>query len=182
LVQRVFLEKSDKPTSMTGKGIPQGMLMLTNKRLFFFTKGRGKSRTNLVLREVVPEVVTSVLPFGEAARSVIELAEGGVSTLIERLEYNDNIKEFLNDESSLVLPLHKILSCEKFGKISDQFAGLFAFKRRYIRISEDASGAKVDYCIYSTNPKNPLDYRRAINLKKWYKEIIDARAQAIDRQ
>jgi hypothetical protein len=182
LAQRVFLEKSYKPTSMTGNGIPQGMLMLTNKRLFFFTKGQGKSKSNLVLREVVPGVVASVLPFGETTRTVIELAERGVSTLIERLEYNDKIEGFLNDESSFAIPLQKIISCEKFGKISDQLVGLFAFKKRYLRIGvEDANGEKVYCCIYSTNPKSPLDYRRTINHKKWYKEIMAARAQAIDR-
>jgi hypothetical protein len=169
---------------MTGDGIPQGMLMLTTKRLFFFSKGRGKSNSNLILREV-PGAVASGLTFGLAGEAVsrfVEFAEGGVSNLIERLEYNDKSEAFLNDEISFVVPLQGILSCEKFGKISDQLAGLFASKKRYLRIGiEDSSGANVNYCIYSTNPKNPLDYRRAINLKKWCKEIVNARAQAIDR-
>lgn len=184
LAERVFLEKSYQPTSMTGDGIPQGMLMLTTKRLFFFSKGRGKSNSNLILREV-PGAVASGLTFGLAGEVVskfVEFAEGGVSTLIERLEYNDKSEAFLNNEISFVVPLQGILSCEKFGKISDQFAGLFASKKKYLRIGvEYSSGANVNYCIYSTNPKNPLDYRRAINLKKWCKEIVNARAQAIDR-
>ena len=117
LVERVFLEKSYQPTSMTGNGIPQGMLMLTNKRLFFFTKGLGKSNSNLVLREV-PGGVASVLTLGlagEAVHKIMEFAEGGVSTLIERLEYNDKIEGFLNDEISFVVPLQRVSSCEKFG-------------------------------------------------------------------
>ena len=40
----VFLEKSDRPTSDRGRGIPAGILMLTNRRLFFFDTGVHTSR------------------------------------------------------------------------------------------------------------------------------------------
>ena len=152
MFERVFLERSYRPTSTTGDGIPQGMLMLTTKRLFFFSKGRGKSKSNLILREV-PGVVASGLTFGlagEAVDKIVDLAEDGFSALIEKLEYNDKIEDFLNDETSFVVQLQGILSCEKFGNISDQFAGILASKRRYLRIGiENANKSKVDYCIRS---------------------------------
>ena len=49
-MQQIFLEKSDKPTSTTGAGISSGILMLTNRRLFFFNKEKTESLGKVILR------------------------------------------------------------------------------------------------------------------------------------
>jgi hypothetical protein len=43
MLEKVFLERATKPTSSLGYGIPTGVLLLTNRRLFFFKIGEGKS-------------------------------------------------------------------------------------------------------------------------------------------
>jgi hypothetical protein len=168
---------------MTGDGVPEGMLMLTTKRLFFFSKGRGKSKSNLILRMVPGAVASALVP----AKFEPDLFDKIVGQIVEKLEYNDKIEDFLNDETSFVVPLQRILSCEKFGNISDALLPSTIYhtlpltsKRRYLRIGiEDTNKSKVDYCIYCMNPKNPLD--NPVNIKKWYKQIMDARAQATER-
>src|SRR6476469_4953324 len=40
-VDNVFLENTDKPSNALGDGIPRGILVLTNRRLFFFNTGVG---------------------------------------------------------------------------------------------------------------------------------------------
>ncbi len=69
----VFFEKSDKPSSRTGAGINQGILLLTNKRLFFFNIKEGKStgikRGRKIATHIVSEIANHFTPLLQGFRS-----------------------------------------------------------------------------------------------------------------
>ena len=172
-VEYVFLEKSISPTSMTGDGIPQGILMLTNKRLFFFAKGEGRSKGNLILRETPGFIASTVAGFaGEVVEKLVHLSEIGVEYILEELEYSKDFEHFLNNEFSFVVPIKKIVSCKKFGSFLGRMVGFPVSKSRYFSFGiQEYPGTITNYCIYSINPKNPLN--RVIKYHDWFEEISE---------
>lgn len=174
--EMVFMERSFTPSSVIGDGIDKGFLMLTNMRLFFFSQGNGKSKGSLILRQA-PGILASTIAGqlgGEIAGKVVEFAESGIEYLIEKSEYSEELNPFLRNESSFVVPINKIINCEKFGNYLGYMAGFAASKTRYVRITiEDPIGTIKNYCIYSIDPKDPL--RKAIKYSKWFDEISNLR-------
>jgi hypothetical protein len=174
-VQEVFLEKSDKPTSTTGARIPRGVLMLTNRRLFFFNKEKIESLGKVILR-FIPGVVASGVAgelAGNLASTLSEFAEDGIDYLFEKSGNEKYIERFLDNKDSFVIPVERIVTCEKLGSWFDYWVGIPGFKKRYVRIGIlDDVQAKINYyCIYCNKPINPLAYTKAINYKEWFEEI-----------
>ena len=123
--ERVFFEKADKPTSRTGTGIDEGILSLTNRRLFYLSirKGRstlGKYGINFAVG------LADELTFGIAS-----LVEYGVEKGIEHLskENYEHYKLYSQREESFAIPIESIINCEKFG-------GLFSLpKNKFIKVT-----------------------------------------------
>src|SRR6476660_1755525 len=88
----VFLEKSDKPSSRTGAGINVGILLLTNKRLFFLCVKEGKSTAVKTGRKVTTDIVSHLaghfIPFASIAISIVE---AGIETGIDHLRHKENL-------------------------------------------------------------------------------------------
>ena len=102
-----------------------------------------------------------------------EFAEDGIDYLIEKLGNEEYIEPFLDNKDSFVIPVERIVSSEKHGSWFHYWIGIPGFKKRYVRIGIlDDAQAKTDYyCIYCNNPRNPLDYTKAIKYKEWFDEI-----------
>ena len=172
-VQQVFLEKADMPTSRLGSGIPTGILMLTNKRLFFFNISEGKSLRNMGTKTIIKEVsmgLVSEIPIvGNVADYALDVAEYIIDRLKDR---NLDFEPFLDKERSFVIPVQQIVSCEKYGSRWLQGLGVIYYKRRYLQLSVmDNTGLITNYCIYCANPKDPLNAQGIVNIDKWHKEI-----------
>jgi hypothetical protein len=173
MTQQVFLEKADMPTSRLGSGIPMGVLMLTNRRLFFFNISEGKSLRNMGMKTIVKEVsmgVVSEIPIvGNVADYAVDIAEYMIDRLKDR---NLEFEPFLDKESSFVIPVQQIVSCEKYGSTWLQGLGVIYYKRRYLQLSiMHNTGLITNYCVYCANPKDPLNAQGQVNINKWHKEI-----------
>lgn len=125
----VFLEKSDKPSSFTASGIPMGILLLTNKRLFFFNESQGVSKWSLSFRSLKSDF------------------SAGVTELLRKRKDLDTLA---NKEHSFVVPIERISSYEKSGGFSN--------KKRFTRFSvSETDNTNTDYCIYARNPRDSSD-------------------------
>jgi hypothetical protein len=162
----VFLEKSDRPTSNRGRGIPAGVLMLTNRRLFFFDTGEHKSRLKTA-GKIAGTIAAKIA--GEFTFGLAEIAHYGIEIGIEKLNESKDVdlEPFLDEKSSFVIPIERIVSCEKFGSIFS-----LRFKNVYTRIGiKDDAGEKTYYCIYCKNPHNSQE---TVN-KKWFDKVNEVR-------
>lgn len=163
-VEQVFFEKADKPTSRTGAGISEGILLLTNKRLFFLNIKKGKSTIGKMGINFVTGLADE-FTFGLAS-----LAEHGIEKGIEHLNKKnyEDYKLYAQKQDSFVVPIERIVSCEKYG-------GMFSLtsKGKYIKIIIlDEFEKKSSYCIYYINPKNQ---QSTIKYEKWFDEINNVR-------
>lgn len=118
--EQVFLEKAEKRSSRTGDGIPRGILLLTNRRLFFFNTGTGEidkhqshSISTLAIKlgsgMIFHGSELLELHFEELLGQGIELLDGK----LEGMEETD-FKQLLQMEDSFVIP---VLRCQilRFG-------------------------------------------------------------------
>ena len=83
-------------------------------------------------------------------------------------ENYEDFKLYAGKEESFVIPIERIISCEKVG-------GTFSLssKSRYTKtIISGEFGERFTYCIYSVDPKNQ---QSAIKYEKWFDEINDVR-------
>jgi hypothetical protein len=172
MIDHVFLEKSDKPTSYFGKGITTGLLILTNKRLLFFSFGEGKSLKQLAPKEVAKAVVDFLPIVGDFISQSIDIIEKINEWRKERnIDFNI-LKQYAKMENSFSVSLEKISYSEKKGsQLLRGLLGMAYYKRRYLLIYLKNSIKTEGYCIYSVNPENSLDARDGINIGKWYKQI-----------
>lgn len=176
-VENIFFEKSDKPSSRFGYKVPVGILMLTNRRLFFFSTGKGKEYGKMVQREIaiqVPLTLVRFIPFvGDLAGDLIDK---GIEYGIEKMTDKELIYEqYIDKEDSFVISVEQIAFYEKHGsRFLLGLTGFFYYKKRYLKIGI-TDGAHEDrvtnYCIYSVNPKHPFNSSSTINIGKLYKEI-----------
>jgi hypothetical protein len=167
----VFLEKSDKPSSRTGVGINQGILILTNRRLFFFNIKEGKSTAVKRGRKMATHIVSEIanhFTLGLASFA-ISMVEAGIETGVEHLRHKENIDlvSISKNEKSFVISIHDVVDCRKYG-------GAFTIgsKGRYVQISIRQYIGVEKYCIYGLNPK---DQETFIKYDQWYKEIENLR-------
>lgn len=154
-VEEVFSEKSDRPTSTTGAGISRGVLMLTNRRLLFFSEEKTESLGRMVLK-LIPSTAASMVIHGFAGEligGVSDYAIDGINHIIEKRGEENNVERFLDNKDSFVIPVERIVTCEKFGNRFHYWIGIPAFKKRYVRIGIlDNAQSKIDYyCIYCNN-------------------------------
>ncbi len=163
--EEVFFEMADKPTSRTGAGISEGILLLTNRRLFFLNIKKGKSTIGKMGINFVTGMADE-FTFGLAS-----LAENGIEKGIERLykkNYED-YKSYAQKQDSFVVPIERIVNCEKYG-------GMFTLspKGKYIKIIiwHEFEKRNNSYCIYCINPKNQ---QSTIKYEKWFDEINNVR-------
>jgi len=162
----VFLEKSDRPTSNRGSGIPAGILMLTSRRLFFFDTGIHKSGLKTA-GKIAGKIAAKIA--GEFTFGLAELAFGGIEIGIEAWNKSKSVdlEPFLDKKESFVVPVERIISCEKFGSVLTLMS-----KNIYTRIGiKDDAGATTYFCIYYKNPHNSQE---TVN-KKWYNKINEVR-------
>jgi tetratricopeptide (TPR) repeat protein len=175
----VYLEKGTNPTSWTGAGIPEGILYLTNRRLFFFCYGIGSSIRKIrpyiikgFVKSLTSNFVGNLIPFdlsGISKKRIEDWIEKGTDLGIEKSFKitkdgipEGDIESTTNHENSFALPVDKITYSEKFGNSLTINA-----KKEYVRITvEKNNERKTDYiynsnnddieyyCIYSTNPMN----------------------------
>ncbi len=156
--QMVFLEKADQPNSKDGIGIPKGVLQLTNKRLFFLSKEKGDTKGLL-------KAIASTLA-GEFTVSISDLIQYGARKLKERRGID--FKPFLNNENSFVIPVERIISCEKVG---DRF--ITNIKKKFLLIViADNKGSRANYCLYAKDPKNVLD---PIDIGDWFDKFNEVK-------
>jgi hypothetical protein len=162
----VFLEKSDRPTSNRGGGIPAGILMLTNRRLFFFDSSIHKSRLKTA-GKIAGTIAAKIA--GEFTFGLAEIAHYGIEIGIEKWNESKSVdlEPFLDKKDSFVIPIERIVSCEKFGSMLS-----LMLKNVYTRIGMmNDAGATTYYCIYCKNPHNSQE---TVN-KKWFDKINEAR-------
>lgn len=150
----VFLEKADAPTSLMARGVPIGMLILTNRRLFFLSKDRAESinsKSEFLSRYVY-------LKFTGLEIEPIPVLHSGL-----------NLEPFLESEYSLVVPIEHIISCEKFGKMFT-LNGKKRFLRIGILLDNDT---KVNYCVYYNSPlgSSSLLGPNYVNHSDWLEKI-----------
>lgn len=178
--QHVFLEKSNKPTSYSGHGISRGILMLTNKRLYFFYINKGKI-SSLILRALPGYLLPMIGDElgGESLARLMELidySEPAFEALIERLKGESEEVEYFDNKGSFTIPLKQIINYQKFYTKWFGLVGICVLKKIYFKIDVVCNGgATVSYCIYSNNPKRPFNYFRIINPQKWQKAMIKAK-------
>jgi hypothetical protein len=163
----VFLEKTDSPTSSTGFGIPSGILLLTNRRLFFFSKEKTESLGTMILRE--RQAVWSAVADELAGK----ISESATDCLVEKSGNEKFFERLLDNKDSFVIPVKRIVTCEKIGNWFDYWIGIFGSRKRYVRIGflDYAQGEIIYYCIYCNKPTNPLYYTKAIKYQEWFEEI-----------
>jgi hypothetical protein len=171
--QLVFLEKAKKPSSYFGDGIPHGVLLLTNKRLFFYCTGKGAVETNTSsIISITKSLSNMFIPgIDKIADFASEVAEYGVGKYYDN---HANIQSSLSNENSFVVPLERIASCEKFGNYYVPNFGFskFSLQNKYTRIGfKDTLGIEWFYCIYCANPRNPTNTHFDLRYDKWYNEI-----------
>lgn len=147
--QIVFLEKAKKPNSYFGDGIPRGVLLLTYKRLFFYCTGKGALETNMSSIISITKSLSSMFIPGidKITDFALEVAEYGVGKYYDN---HANIHPSLSNENSFVIPLERILSCEKFGNyyVPDFEFSKFSLQNKYTRIGfKDTLGLEWFYCI-----------------------------------
>jgi tetratricopeptide (TPR) repeat protein len=194
-----FVEKTYNPTSWTGANIPQGLLYLTNQRLFFFCYNYGSQIRKIrpyILKKALEEAISNTISnyvISENAniltKSMYELRIGkGTEYIIDKsFEYfkdkekEINFIETLNHKDSFVFSVNQIRNCEFFN------ASIIDAKKNFIRITVgkdqlnghlynnnnnfNISQEDVDsICIYSTNP---LNQQVKIDIQGWYKNIIN---------
>jgi hypothetical protein len=174
-MQYVFLEKADQPTAEYGNGIPRGILMLTSKRLFFFSTGNGEipSQASKFI-SIIKEVAGTFIPNIDSLVDLIaDVTEYGIKNL--KVVSDIDFEPFLSSKDSFVVPIESIVTCEKFGHYYLPHFGVskFSLKRKYTRIGIiDGTVLKQNYCIYCANPKNPTDPHYDLRYDKWYNEIL----------
>lgn len=83
----VFLEKSNRPTSDRGRGIPAGILMLINRRLLFFDTGEHKSRLKTA-GKIAGTIAAKIA--GEFTFGLAEIAHYGIEIGLEKLNESKN--------------------------------------------------------------------------------------------
>lgn len=166
----VFLEKSDRPASNRGSGIPAGILMLTSRRLFFFDTEVHKSRLKTA-GKIAGTIAAKIA--GEFTFGLAEIAHYGIEIGIEAWNKSKSVdlEPFLDKKDSFVIPIERIISCEKFGGMLS-----LRLKNVYTRIGiKDGAGVTTYYCIYCKNPHNSQE---TVN-KKWFDKINEARVRHI---
>jgi hypothetical protein len=164
----VFLEKSDKPSSRSGNGITEGVLVLTNKRLFFIAVKRRKSSRLAQFGIKFAAGIIDEFTFGAAS-----WAQFGIEKGIEHARNNNiDITMYAQGQDSFVIPLHKLVGCEKFGGLWSTYKGKYV---RFVLLQD--SGVRESYSIYSVNPKNT---ESTIQYEKWYDALNDARVQIVN--
>ena len=169
----VFLEETDKPTSRTGKGIMSGILLLTTKRLFFFGANRGKSTAGKTAAKVAVGLAGDILD--HFTLGFASLIESGIEIGIEHFNNKKvDYTRYCQNEASFVLPIEKIVACEKFGS---RFS--LSTKSKYIKLTiMNAFGKRESYCVYCVSPKN----QSGIKYEKWFDEINRARIMTQENQ
>lgn len=151
----VYLEKADAPTSLMARGVPMGLLLLTNMRLFFLSKDRKESIGSA--REFLSRYVCMKFTALEIEPIPANFLPGG------------NFHPFLESEYSFVVSVKQILSCEKFGsKLT--LNGKKRFLR--IRIAVD-SLAGTNYCVYFNSPMGSSRVLgpNYVDHSDWFKKI-----------
>jgi hypothetical protein len=115
--EQVFLEKADQPSSQYGEGIPWGLLLLTNKRLFFFNIGTGSMNDDKSYQisgskgiDRISKRLDRIFP-DDGIEAAIEY---GSSKFLDKGDKID-IEQYLDKKDSFVIPIEQIVSCEKFG-------------------------------------------------------------------
>lgn len=172
MIDHVFLEKSDKPSSYFGGGIIVGLLILTNRRLLFFEFGNGKSLTKLTVKEVAKAAVDFVPLVGDIISQSVDIIEKINEWRKERKIDFSMLNQYATKENSFSVSLEKISYSEKKGsQLLRGMFGMFYYKRRYLLFYIKNSINTECYCIYSVNPENPLDSKDGVNIGKWYKQI-----------
>ncbi len=160
--QHVFLEKAVKPSSYSGDDIPQGILLITNKRLFFFYINQGKMK-NLILKALpgfLPVIGDGIggEDMSKIVEFLVEISEEVGESLIEKLKEEKDIIEYLDNKGSFVVPLKRIINYQKTPFYLWFFGGIFALKKTYFRFDLlNNDGTVTNYCIYSQNPKSPFN-------------------------
>jgi len=172
MIDNVFMEKSDRPSSYFGKGIIVGLLILTNRRLLFFEFGKGKSLTKLAPKEVAKAAVDFVPIVGEIISQSVDIIEKINEWIKERKIDFNILKQYATRENSFSVSVEKIAYSEKKGsQLLLGMLGMLYYKRRYLLFYIKNSINNECYCIYSVNPENPLDPKDGVNIGKWYKQI-----------
>jgi hypothetical protein len=105
--EQVFLEKADQPSSQYGEGIPWGLLLLSNKRLFFFNIGTG-SRNPVKSYQIygskgidrISKTLDRIFPAEDGIGAAIEY---GTSKFLDKGDKID-IEPNLDKEDSFVIP------------------------------------------------------------------------------
>lgn len=181
--QHVFLEKSNKPTSYSGHGISRGILMLTNKRLYFFYINNG-SLLNMILR-ALPGYLLGVIGLELGLESLsnitdlIEFSEPAFEALIERLKGESDEIKYIGNKGSFAIPLKRIISYQKFVTRWFRIPNIFVLKKVYFRFNVACNdGTTVHYCVYSNNPKSPFNYIRIVSPSRWHKEMMKAKGES----
>jgi hypothetical protein len=177
----VFLEKSNKPSSFSGGSISFGILLLTNKRLFFLYMGEG-NRNKLVLKTLpsVLPVISDHLGL-ESISTLIDILEKGEELgdmVIEKIREKKDFIEFFDNENSFVIPLERIVNYNKTSSIWE-FFGLFARKKNYFTFEiRNNDGTLSNYCVYSQDPKKPFHITKQVSPSLLNKKMKKAMKKA----
>jgi hypothetical protein len=165
--KHVFLEESLKPSSFSGTGIPHGILLLTNKRLFFFYTGVGELK-NMIIKSLpgwlLPIIADEI--GGEAISKLVdgaEVIEEGIELIYEKLREEKEYIEYFDHERSFVIPLKRIYAFERT-PFYLYYLGLPALKKNYFTFEIFTNRGKLTtYCVYSHNPTRPFNAMRIVN-------------------
>ena len=126
---------------------------------FSIGTGKGSIDTNTSsLLSSAKKLSSIIIPdIDKIADLASEIADYGIG------KYYDNhtdIQPSLNNENSFVVPLERIVRCEKFGNYYVPHFGFskFSLKNKYTRIGiMDTLGTEWFYWIYCANPRNPMN-------------------------
>jgi hypothetical protein len=180
LKHHVFLENSNKPSSFSGDGIPYGILLLTNKRLFFFYINQGKLK-NLILK-ALPGYLLPIIADEMGGESFSKLAEFLEHTseigeeIIDKLKEENEFIEYFDNERSFVIPLKRIINYQKTRFIW-QYCALPTLKKSYFKFEvRNNDGSITSYCVYSHNPKRPFNATRLVSPFGLHRKMKKAKA------
>jgi predicted RNase H-like HicB family nuclease len=163
--EAVFLAKGhNEPISSNAEksGIPAGILLLTNQRLFFLHEHKEKEKEESfkkgMLKSAGKGAIEGIIPLG--------LGELGFALRDLNKEWIRKIKEvdfskYMNSEYTFTIPINRVLSYERFGNMFKMKP-----KNAFLRLTiADEQGARISYCLYANVPGKP--FTKIMNHGKW---------------
>lgn len=164
----VFLGRDqDRPVGSNAEasGIPYGILLLTNRRLFFLHKEEERKEESFkkgLLKSAAKGVVEGLIPLGlgEVVVGVAEI-KGAMTKKLGEIDF----RPFLASQFSFAVPLERIVSYKRFGSVFG-----FRPKNSFLRITiANEKGVRRTCCVYANVPGKP--FTKIMNHGKWVKAL-----------